>query len=75
MTSIIVNITAHLPLVGELRGGASFFYFETGDQTELHAKHFAAELVDIMHHYAPGNKRIAIDRLKMLVMRPCLNII
>lgn len=58
------HLSAHLPLVGELRGGASFFYFETGDQTELHAKHFAAELVDIMHHYAPGNKRIAIDKIE-----------
>ena len=58
------HLSAHLPLVGELRGGASFFYFETGDQTALHAKHFAAEIVDIMHHYAPGNKRIAIDKIE-----------
>ena len=58
------HLSAHLPLVGELRGGASFFYFETGDQTEKHAAHFASELVDIMKHYAPGNKRIAIDKIE-----------
>ena len=58
------HLSAHLPLVGELRGGASFFYFETGDQTELHAAHFAKEIVDIMHHYAPGNKRLAIDKIE-----------
>ena len=58
------HLSAHLPLVGELRGGASFFYFETGDQTELHAAHFAKEMVDIMHHYAPGNKRLAIDKIE-----------
>ena len=27
------HLSAHLPLIGELRGGVSFFYFETGDQT------------------------------------------
>ena len=58
------HLSAHLPLVGELRGGASFFYFETGDQTEKHAAHFANELVDIMKQYAPGNKRIAIDKIE-----------
>ena len=58
------HLSAHLPLVGELRGGASFFYFETGDQTQAHADHFAAEIVDIMKHAAPGNKRIAIDKIE-----------
>ena len=58
------HLSAHLPLVGELRGGASFFYFETGDQTELHAAHFAKEMVDIMHHYAPGNKRLGVDKIE-----------
>ena len=58
------HLSAHLPLVGELRGGASFFYFETGDQTEKHAAHFANELVDIMKQYAPGNQRIAIDKIE-----------
>ena len=58
------HLSAHLPLVGELRGGASFFYFETGDQTELHAAHFAKEMVDIMHHFALGNKRLAVDKIE-----------
>ena len=58
------HLSAHLPLVGELRGGASFFYFETGDQTELHAAHFAKEMVDIMHHCAPGNKRLGVDKIE-----------
>lgn len=58
------HLSAHLPLVGELRGGASFFYFETGDQTVHHAKAFAAEIVDIMTHYAGQNKRLAVDKIE-----------
>ena len=27
-------------------------------------QHFAKEIVDIMHHYAPGNKRLAIDKIE-----------
>ena len=58
------HLSAHLPLVGELRGGASFFYFETGDQTVHHAKAFAAEIADIMKHYAGQNKRLAVDKIE-----------
>ena len=58
------HLSAHLPLVGELRGGASFFYFETGDQTEHHANRFAAEMISIMASYAGGNKRLAVDRIE-----------
>ena len=58
------HLSAHLPLVGELRSGASFFYFETGDQTEHHANRFAAEMISIMASYAGGNKRLAVDRIE-----------
>ena len=37
------HLSAHLPLVGEVRHGASFFYFETGDQTEQAADAFGEE--------------------------------
>ena len=58
------HLSAHLPLVGELRGGASFFYFETGDQTQHHADKFAAEMVSIMAQHAGSNKRLAVDRIE-----------
>ncbi|MGC6439713.1 MAG: dimethylsulfonioproprionate lyase DddP [Candidatus Puniceispirillaceae bacterium] len=58
------HLSAHLPLVGELRGGASFFYFETGDQTEKHAQHFADTMLEIMQKYAGSNKRLAVDKME-----------
>ena len=58
------HLSAHLPLVGEIRGGASFFYFETGDQTQHHADTFAAEMISIMKSVAGDNKRLAVDRIE-----------
>ena len=58
------HLSAHLPLIGELRGGASFFYFETGDQTAKAAKDFAKQIIDIMAKHAGANKRLAIDRIE-----------
>ena len=46
------HLSAHLPLIGELRGGASFFYFETGDQTSKAAKDFANQIIDVMAKHA-----------------------
>ena len=60
------HLSAHLPLVGELRAGASFFYFETGDRTAEAAKAFAVQIADIMHSYSPGNKRLAVDKMENL---------
>ena len=60
------HLSAHLPLVGEVRSGASFFYFETGDRTAEAAKAFADQMIDIMHQYAPGNKRLAVDKMENL---------
>ncbi|MDA0358291.1 MAG: Xaa-Pro peptidase family protein [Proteobacteria bacterium] len=58
------HLSAHLPLIGELRGGASFFYFETGDHTARAAKDFATQIVDVMAHHAGTNKRLAVDRIE-----------
>ena len=59
------HLSAHLPLVSELRSGASFFYFETGDQTTAHAEHFAHEVVELMQRHAGDNRRLAIDKIEM----------
>ena len=58
------HLSAHLPLIGELRSGASFFYFETGDQTAAAAKDFANQIIDIMAKHAGANKRLAVDRIE-----------
>jgi Xaa-Pro aminopeptidase len=59
------HLSAHLPLIGELRGGASFFYFETGDHTQFAAEKFAAQVADVMRHHAGSNKRLAVDKMEI----------
>ncbi len=59
------HLSDHLPLVKEIRGGASFFYFETGDQTQKHAARFAAEVQSILKEHAGDNKRLAIDKIEI----------
>lgn len=58
------HLSSHLPLVGEVRGGASFFYFETGDRTDAHADAFADEIIGLMAEHAGTNKRLAIDKIE-----------
>jgi Xaa-Pro aminopeptidase len=59
------HLSAHLPLVKELRHGASFFYFETGEHTQAHAKRFASEVQALVAEHAGSNKRIAIDKIEI----------
>ena len=59
------HLSDHLPLVKEVRGGASFFYFETGNQTQKHAALFAAEIQSILKQHAGDNKRLAIDKIEI----------
>ena len=58
------HLSAHLPLVGEVRHGASFFYFETGDKTEAAAAHFVDEVSDVMKSHGGANKRLAVDKIE-----------
>ena len=58
------HLSAHLPLVGEVRGGASFFYFESGDRTEEHAHHFVDQIMELMRSHSGGNNRLAIDKIE-----------
>ena len=59
------HLSAHLPLVKEHRHGASFFYFETGPNGEVHAAKFAANIDDLMKTHAAGNKKLAIDKIEI----------
>lgn len=63
------HLSAHLPLVKEVRHGASFFYFETGEFTPQHAKRFANEVADILLRHAGTNKRLAIDKIEIAGLR------
>ena len=59
------HLFAHLPFVGEVRHGASFFYFETGDKTDAAAAHFVDEVIDVMKSHGGANKRLAVDKIEI----------
>ena len=63
------HLTAHLPLVKEVRNGASFFYFETGDRTTEHARHFAKEIESILVEHGGKDKRLAVDKIEIAGLR------
>ncbi|MEX3011313.1 dimethylsulfonioproprionate lyase DddP [Hoeflea sp. TYP-13] len=58
------HLSAHLPIVREVRHGASFFYFESGDRVEEHAALFAAELDDLLRVHGGKNRRLAVDKIE-----------
>ena len=58
------HLTAHLPLVREVRHGASFFYFESAGLVDHHAAKFAAEVDDLMREHCGDNRRLAVDRME-----------
>ncbi|MFK5733890.1 Xaa-Pro peptidase family protein [Pseudomonas urmiensis] len=63
------HLSAHLPLVSELRSGASFFYFETGERTDQHAQRFAAQIDELLRIHAGSNRRLAVDRIEVAGLR------
>lgn len=63
------HLSAHLPLVSELRSGASFFYFETGDRTEEHARRFCAQVDELLRTHAGNSRRLAVDRIEVAGLR------
>lgn len=63
------HLTAHLPLISEVRHGASFFYFETGERTDAAAKEFAGEIDALMRAHGGGDRRIAVDKIETAGLR------
>lgn len=63
------HLSAHLPLVSELRSGASFFYFETGTRTDEHATRFASQVDELLHQRSGTNRRLAVDRIEVAGLR------
>ena len=51
------------PLVKEVRGGAAMFYFSTGDRYSEVARAFTNQVAEVMAAHAPGNKRLAVDKV------------
>jgi len=63
------HISGHLPLIKEVRHGASFYFFESGDRINEHASIFASTIADIVTEHGAGNKRIAVDRIEIVGLR------
>jgi Xaa-Pro aminopeptidase len=63
------HLSAHLPLISELRSGASFFYFECGDRTDEHARQFCAQVDELLRTHAGRNRRLAVDRIEVAGLR------
>ncbi|MDR5762805.1 Xaa-Pro peptidase family protein [Caballeronia sp. LZ035] len=52
-----------LDLDVEFRGATSWTFFNAGHEAERRAESWGAEIVDVLHAHAPGEKRLAVDRL------------
>lgn len=63
------HLSAHLPLVKEVRHGASFFYFETGARTEEHAQRFCREVDALLTEHTGDNYRLAVDKIEIAGLR------
>ena len=51
------------PLIREIRGSASFFYFDKGDKTAENAALFAGEIDSLMREHCGTNRRLAVDKI------------
>ncbi len=63
------HLTAHLPLISEVRHGATFFYFESGDRVDEHAHKFASGIYDLVRKHGGSNRRLAVDKIEIAGLR------
>ncbi len=57
------------PLVRERRSGADLFYFDRGDKVDVAADVFANEVRVLLAEHAPGNMRLAVDKMMLHGLR------
>ncbi len=63
------HLVSYAPLVRESRFGASMFYFAVSDEAEAKADGFAAQVDALMREHAPGNRRLAVDKIMIHGLR------
>ncbi|KAA8697048.1 aminopeptidase P family protein [Pseudomonas caricapapayae] len=68
------HLSAHLPLINERRGGAAFFYFESGNRVDEHAARFAAQIDELVRAHGGLNRRVAIDRIEVAGVNALVNL-
>ncbi|MEM8732406.1 MAG: dimethylsulfonioproprionate lyase DddP [Pseudomonadota bacterium] len=57
------------PLVREVRTGADLFYFDLGDKIDVAADRLAGQVEEILGAHAPGNRRLAVDKIMIHGLR------
>ncbi len=57
------------PLVREARSGADLFYFDRGDRIDVAADTFSNEVRGLLAEHAPGNTRLAVDKVMLHGLR------
>lgn len=62
-------LTRFNPLVREARSGADLFYFDRGDKVDVAADVFANDVRTILAEHAPGNNRLAVDKVMLHGLR------
>ncbi len=62
-------LTSFNPLVREVRSGADLFYFDRGDKVDVAADVFANEVRALLAEHAPGNRRLAVDKIMLHGLR------
>lgn len=65
------HLSAHLPLVDEVRTMTSFFYFLAGDRYHKQAERFAVEIADLLRAHGGGNRRLAVDKMEIAGLHAC----
>lgn len=53
------------PLVKEVRGGASMFYFASGDKIDVSADEFSNEVRELLQEHSGTNTRLAVDKIML----------
>ncbi|WP_438956444.1 dimethylsulfonioproprionate lyase DddP [Cognatiyoonia sp.] len=56
-------------LVSEQRSGADLFYFDRGDQIDVAADKFSAEVRDLIREHGGGNLRLGVDKVMIHGLR------
>ena len=62
-------LSEYNPLVKEVRFGASFFYFATGQRTEEKAELFAGAVDQLLRERVGNNRRLAVDKIQIEGLR------
>ena len=62
-------LSAYNPLVREVRSGASFFYFATGQRTEEKAEKFVQQVIDVLQQRVGRGRRVAVDKIQIAGLR------